>query len=168
LSCLRKPPKPGVEGKGTMPSLKIKGKTDNQINQRKKAEQFGYELIRLIEDAQTVAHLENKLSRMRVWLSANPEHPQLPQRDQRYWHVVMARNEAQATLNERAAGMVRLHRDLTADAVAAMSEAYGAPARMGMVGQITKIAKEHGEDGIWEVVDRWALEQTAKQDRMAL
>jgi hypothetical protein len=151
-----------------MPALRINGKTDKQLNQRTQAERFGYELIRLIEDAQTVAHLENKLSRMRVWLSANPEHPQLPQRDQRYWHVVMARNEAQATLNERAAGMVRLHRDLTADAVAAISEAYGAPARVGMVGQITRIAKEHGEDGIWGIVDRWAEAQTAKQDRMEL
>jgi hypothetical protein len=151
-----------------MPALRIKGKTDKSINQGKKAQQFGYELIRLIEDAQTVAHLENKLSRMRVWLSANPDHPQISQRDQRYWHVVMARNEAQATLNERAAGMVRLHRDLTADAVAAISAAYGAPARVGMVGQITRIAKEHGEDGIWGIVDRWAEAQTAKQDRMEL
>jgi hypothetical protein len=149
-----------------MPALRINGKTDKTINQGKKAQQFGYELIRLIEDAQMVAHLEHKLSRMRVWLAANPDHPQLSQRDQRYWHVVMARNEAQATLNERAAGMVRLHRDLTADAVAAISEAYGAPARMGMVNQITRIAKEHGEDGIWGIVDRWAEEQTAKQDRM--
>jgi hypothetical protein len=149
-----------------MPALRIKGKTDKQLNQGKKAQQFGYELIRLIEDAQTVAHLEHKLSRMRGWLSANPDHPELSHRDQRYWHVVMARNEAQATLNERAAGMVRLHRDLTADAVAAMSEAYGAPVRMGMVNQIARIAKEHGEDGIWGIVDRWAEEQTAKQDRM--
>jgi hypothetical protein len=149
-----------------MPALRIGGKTDKTINQRKQAERFGYELIRLIEDAQTVAHLDHKLSRMRVWLSANPEHPQLPQRDQRYWHVVMARNEAQHTLNERAAGMVRLHRDLTADAIAAISEAYGATARVGMVNQITRIAKEHGEDGIWGIVDRWAEAQTAKQDRM--
>jgi hypothetical protein len=151
-----------------MPALRIGGKTDKTINQRKQAERFGYELIRLIEDAQTVARLEHKLSRMRVWLSANPDHPELSRRDQRYWHVVMARNEAQATLNDRAAGMVRLHRDLTSDAVAAISEAYGAPARMGMVNQIARIAKEHGEDGIWGIVDRWAEAQTAKQDRMEL
>jgi hypothetical protein len=149
-----------------MPALRIGGKTDKSITQGKKAQQFGYELIRLIEDAQTVAHLDHKLHRMRVWLSANPDHPELSQRDQRYWHVVMARNEAQATLNDRAAGMVRLHRDLTADAVQAISDAYGAPARVGMVGQITRIAKEHGEDGIWGIVDRWAEAQTAKQDRM--
>lgn len=138
------------------------------MSQRSKAQRFGYELIRLIEDAQTVSRQNERLARMRAWFDANPDHPKRSQREARYWHVASVRNEAQAALNDRTVSLIRLHRDLTTEALEAMSEAYGAPVTASMATQIAAIAKEHGESGIWQIVDTWAMEQTARQERMGL
>jgi hypothetical protein len=149
-----------------MPTLRINGTTDKQLNQRANAQRFGYELILLIEASQVTSRLDQKVIKMREWLEKNPDHPKRQDRDNRYWSVVSDRNEAQARLNDHVANLVRIHRDLTKDAIQRMSEAYGAEVTPSMARQIEKVAKENGEDGLWKITDKWAMEQTERQERI--
>lgn len=116
---------------------------------------IGDAVIRLLETAQQVGRLKQRLEQMANWLKANEGHPKWQQRDLAYWMLSLERNAAQ--MAEKAC-MERLAQTISRagqDALDDWTAMFGSEPRPGGVVRLARLA-ELENDGKWlTILDKW-------------
>lgn len=139
-----------------MPTLTLRGQKPGPPPVDHLAE-IGDAVIRLLEAAQQVGRLKERLDRMAAWLKANEGHVRWTQRDLAYWMLVVERSEAQ--MREKAA-MERLARVIAAASQEALDDwtaMFGSRPRPGGVVKLARLAELEHDGGWLTLLDRWLM-----------